>query len=134
MLRKFEVKNYKNFKDTLCIDFTNVHDYKYNEYCVKNNLINKMIIYGKNAVGKSNLGTALYDIAMDFQSLRNPYAYRNDQRLYKNADASDEDLVEFLYSFLIDDDIIDYAYKKKDVADVVFENFRLTGKEYFPMI
>ena len=31
MLRKFEVKNYKNFKEKISVDFTNVHDYKYNE-------------------------------------------------------------------------------------------------------
>ena len=62
MLRKFSVKNYKNFKDSLSLDFTDVRDYKFNENCVKNGIINKMIVYGRNAEGKSNLGTALYDI------------------------------------------------------------------------
>ena len=40
MLRKFSVKNYKNFKDTLSLDFTDVRDYKFNENCVKNGIIN----------------------------------------------------------------------------------------------
>lgn len=131
MIRKFEVKNYKNFKDTLSIDFTNVHDYQYNEYCVKNGLINKMIIYGKNAVGKSNLGFALYDIAMDVHLSRNPYNYKNDRMLFKNADAEDEELVEFYYSFQFDDDIVDYSYKKKDVTDIVSESLHINDELIF---
>jgi len=131
VLRKFEVKNYKNFRDTICIDFTDVHDYKYNEYCVKDGLIDKMIVYGKNASGKSNLGMALLDLAMDIQSSRNSAYFRNNQHLYKNADAADDELVEFVYSFQIDDNTVDYAYKKKDVSEVVFEELSVNGKIIF---
>ena len=131
MLRKFEVKNYKNFKETISVDFTNVHDYRYNEYCVKNDLISKMIIYGKNAEGKSNLGSAILDMINDVQLGRNPYFYRNDQRLYKNANAKDSDLVEFFYSFQFDDDIVNYEYKKKDVYNTVFERLSLNDQTVF---
>lgn len=131
MLRKFQVKNFRNFKDSLCIDFTNVHDYKYNEYCIKDGLINKMIVYGKNASGKSNLGMALLDLAMDIQSTRNPSYFGNLQHLYKNADAGDDELVEFYYSFLIDENTVDYTYKKKDVSEVVFEELSVNGELIF---
>lgn len=131
MLRKFEVKNYKNFKETISVDFTNVHDYRYNEYCVKNDLISKMIIYGKNAEGKSNLGSAIFDMINDVQMGRNPYFYRNDQRLYKNANAKDSDLVEFFYSFQFDDDIVNYEYKKKDAYNTVFERLSLNNQTVF---
>ncbi len=131
MLRKFAVKNYKNFRDSLCVDFTNVHDYKYNEYCVKNNLISKMIIYGKNAEGKSNLGTALYDIVYDVNMSVNPLRNRNDQQLYKNADAKDSDFIEFFYSFQFDDDVLNYEYKKKDATSTVFEKLSLNDKVIF---
>lgn len=131
MLRKFEVKNYKNFKETISVDFTNVHDYRYNEYCVKNDLISKMIIYGKNAEGKSNLGSAIFDMINDVQMGRNPYFYRNDQRLYKNANAKDSDLVEFFYSFQFDDDIVNYEYKKKDAYNTVFERLSLNDQTVF---
>lgn len=131
MLRKFEVKNYKNFKETITVDFTNVHDYRYNEYCVKNDLISKMIIYGKNAEGKSNLGSAIFDMINDVQIGRNPYFYRNDQRLYKNANAKDSDLVEFFYSFQFDDDIVNYEYKKKDIYNTVFERLSLNDQIVF---
>lgn len=131
MLRKFEVKNYKNFKEKISVDFTNVHDYRYNEYCVKNDLISKMIVYGKNAEGKSNLGSAIFDMINDVQMGRNPYFYRNDQRLYKNANAKDSDLVEFFYSFQFDDDIVNYEYKKKDAYNTVFERLSLNDQTVF---
>lgn len=131
MLREFQVKNYKNFRETISVDFTNVHDYRYNEYCVKNDLISKMIIYGKNAEGKSNLGSAIFDMINDVQMGRNPYFYRNDQRLYKNANAKDSDLVEFFYSFQFDDDIVNYEYKKKDAYNTVFERLSLNNQTVF---
>lgn len=131
MLREFRVKNYKNFESELRIDFTNVHDYQYNDYCVKNHLINKMIIYGKNAEGKSNLGNALFDLVYDLQMNRNPFLYRNDQRLYKNANASEDALVEFFYSFQFDTDIVDYEYKKTDAYTTVFEKLSINGQLIF---
>lgn len=131
MLRKFEVKNYKNFRDTLSVDFTNVHDYKYNEHCVNNDLISKMIIYGKNAEGKSNLGAALFDMVNDVQMSRNPFFYRNDQRLYKNADAKEDELVEFFYSFQFENCIVNYEYKKKDAYNTVFERLSVNGQVIF---
>lgn len=131
MLRKFTVKNFKNFRETLCLDFTKVRDYHYNEYCVKNNLINKVIIYGKNAVGKSNLGTALFDLAGDIFYTKNPYLYRGDRRLYKNANAPEQESAEFAYSFQFGSVIVDYIYKKKDVSDVVSEKLAIDSKTVF---
>lgn len=131
MIRKFQVKNFKNFRDTLFLDFTNVHDYKYNEYCVTKNLISKMIVYGRNSVGKSNLGMALFDIALDAHFTRSPYSYRNDTQLFKNANASDDELVEFYYSFQFDNDVVDYIYKKRDFADFVSETLIINGKQIF---
>ena len=90
-----------------------------------------MIIYGKNAEGKSNLGSAIFDMINDVQMGRNPYFYRNDQRLYKNANAKDSDLVEFFYSFQFDDDIVNYEYKKKDAYNTVFERLSLNDQTVF---
>ena len=131
MIRKFQAKNYKNFRDIVSIDFTNVHDYKYNEYCVNSDLISKMIIYGKNAEGKSNLGSALYDIVYDIQVTRNPFYYRNDQRMYKNADAADDELIEFFYSFQFGTDVLDYEYRKRDIFDTVFEKLTINNQTIF---
>ena len=56
MLKLFKVSGFKNFRDTLTIDFSDVHDYKFNSECVSNGLLSKMIVYGRNSVGKTNLG------------------------------------------------------------------------------
>ena len=62
MLKKFKVNNFKNFKNDLVVDFSNKRDYDFNTQLIKNNLINKIIIYGYNNSGKSNLGFAIMDI------------------------------------------------------------------------
>ena len=63
VLKRFEVHNYKNFKDTLVFDFSNVGGYKFNEECtIAHRFVGKSIIYGRNATGKTNLGNAILDI------------------------------------------------------------------------
>ena len=62
MLKLFEVSGFKNFKDTVRLDFSDIRDYKFNPQCITNGLIGKAIIYGKNSIGKSNFGLAVFDI------------------------------------------------------------------------
>ena len=62
MLKHFRVNNFKNFKDDLDIDFSDVNGYKFSQDCITNDLIGKMIIYGKNGSGKTNLSKALCDL------------------------------------------------------------------------
>ena len=62
MLKLFEVTGFKNFDNTIQLDFSDIRDYKFNNSCVAKGLLSKLIIYGKNSVGKSNLGLALFDI------------------------------------------------------------------------
>lgn len=44
-LKRFEVKNYKNFKDAFTMDFAKVRDYTFNTECINNGLIKNAIIY-----------------------------------------------------------------------------------------
>lgn len=121
MIRYFSVKNYKQFKDKLELDFTKINNYPFNENCIKNNLISKAIIYGKNAVGKTNLCSALGDIRF----ICRPIYHRNDRYQYKNADVSENELIEFQYSFLLNGTVVDYFYTKKDEFTVVAERLRI---------
>ena len=61
MLRRFEVENYRCFSEKLVFDLTS-RDYSFNQNLVYNGIVNKAIIYGKNGIGKSVLGFALFDI------------------------------------------------------------------------
>lgn len=127
MIKKFTVTNFANFKDTITLDFTNVRrDYKYNDSCIKNGLINKAVIYGKNSEGKTNLGIAVGDIISDIFSA--PYSRKH---MNRNADAEENELIIFSYSFLLDGDNVDYLYKKNSLSEIVYEKFTVNSKTIF---
>lgn len=54
MLKQFEVRNFKNFKQPLVFNFT-AGNYTFNESNVKEGCVRAAVIFGANASGKSNL-------------------------------------------------------------------------------
>ena len=121
MLAKFRVSNFKNFKENFELDFTKVNKYNFNEVCIKNNLINNSIIYGKNGVGKSNLGFAIFDIVGHLTDKT------KEERFYKhymNAD-SNTSFVEFYYEFKFDNHVVYYTYRKEDYNTIMYEKFSI---------
>ena len=124
MLKRFEVTNFKGFKDTLVFDLS-ARDYAFNPGIVKHNIANKAIIYGKNGIGKSSLGIALFDIvahltdkdAMPTEYLRN----------YRNLDSDDID-VTFKYYFVFDSDEVVYEYVKLKPNFLFLERLNINGE------
>ncbi|MFT8351029.1 AAA family ATPase [Clostridium saccharoperbutylacetonicum] len=117
MLKKFEVKGFKNFKDKIEIDFSDVREYQFNDWCIKDDLLNKIIVYGKNASGKSNLGLAIFDITThltDKNVTPGVYDY------YLNAD-EETDFAEFHYVFKLENGEVDYVYRKSDLKNLLYE-------------
>lgn len=109
MLKKLKVKNFKEFNKEIEIDFSDVKTYDFNRNCIKNNLVNKGIIYGENASGKSNIGYAIFDIVSNLTDKNNnSELYRN----YLNAE-SNEEFATFEYSFVFDKMEVIYKYLKK---------------------
>ena len=47
MLKRFEVQGFKSFLHPVTIDFSDVRDYQFNNTCVKDGLLNKIIVYGR---------------------------------------------------------------------------------------
>ena len=94
MLKRFTLRNYKNFRDKIEIDFGNIAGYQFSTDCITNGVIAKMLIYGRNATGKTNLGRALMDIAYTITA--GPEFMENG--VFLNAD-SVEDYAEFSYTF-----------------------------------
>lgn len=129
MLRKFTVENFKNFKDRTEIDFTAVHNYTFNSHIVKNNLLNKVILLGKNGTGKTNLGLALFDIVMTLTD-NSINAKQADPGSYLNGD-SDKKFAVFEYEFQHDDHIITYVYHKEDPRTIVYEELSVDGNRVF---
>lgn len=117
MLKNFTVSNYRIFKDSITLDFSKVRDYKFNDNCINNGLISKSIMYGKNAVGKSNLGYALLDVRT--MILANGWSL-GDEQGYINA-VSGEDVAKFSYCFIINNREIRYNYEKYSITHIKFE-------------
>lgn len=95
MLKHFEVSNYRNFKDKLEIDFGTVGGYQFNSECIMDDTVCKMLIYGSNATGKTNLGKALMDIIGNMSGVR---FLSMQNSLYLNAD-SKEITASFKYAY-----------------------------------
>ena len=127
MLKYFSVENFKQFADKIEIDFSDVREYKFNEQCIKNGFIKNILVYGKNASGKSNLGLAIMDITnhlVDKEKIIRLYKY------YLNAD-NIEKPAKFKYVFLFGNDEVVYEYQKNSWKDLVTERLEINKKEVF---
>ncbi len=130
MLKRFEVENVKNFSERIVLDFTKVHDYQFNSHCVKDGILKNIIIYGKNAVGKSNLGMALFDIVATLTDENVGFYKGKYANVFLNAD-SEREYGEFLYVFQIDNSEIVYKYRKCDIETIVAEELVINDKCIF---
>ena len=124
MLKKFSVKGFKNFGEKIELDLSNIREYKFNPQCVTDGLISKAIIYGKNSVGKTNFGLAIFDIVSHLTN-KNVSA-----ELYDYYLCSDEknDFAEFSYIFQFGESAIDYTYRKDAVKNLIYEKLVLNGE------
>lgn len=127
MLKKFQVSNFRNFKDTITIDFGKTGGYQFNQDCVHNQLISKMVIYGRNATGKTNLGEALFDINKNLDSFM---IKSSDRGIYLNAD-SDKPYAQFVYVFQFGSREVTYRYRRSDEYSLIDEEFFLNDSRCF---
>ena len=129
MLKRFEVENYRGFADRLVLDLS-ARDYSFNQSLTYNGIVNKAIIYGKNGVGKSDLGLALFDIVSHLTDKTSLYKdnYRNIENIEKP--------VKFKYTFKFANDEVVYEYEKMDQYDLrkeslFFNNNKVVDYDYF---
>lgn len=127
MLVKFSVKNFKNFKDEIVLDFRVKRDYQFNKNCIKNDLLNKVIIFGHNGEGKSNIGYALFDIV---GTLTDKKTSNEQEENYLNAD-SNSSYAEFFYEFKFDNNDVIYKYKKSEFKKLLYEELYINDKKIY---
>lgn len=125
MIEKFKVYNYKGFKDEIILDLSKTRDYTFNSNLIKNHIVNKGIIYGKNGSGKSNLGFALYDLTTHLTDKQKPREIYTSN--YLNLDTDDKYAV-FTYEFKFSNDRIVYTYAKRNLSDLVFEIVKVNNE------
>lgn len=124
MLSKFSVSNFKGFEKEIVFSLQDTKAYNFNKNSIKNGIVNNVLIYGPNAVGKSNLGLAIFDIIAhltDKESNDNHYSF------FLNANSNSK-TAEFNYEFLFGKNVVNYSYKKIDHQTVVEEKFLINNK------
>lgn len=125
MLAKFQVENFKNFKEKIVLDLEKKKSYEFNQQVIRNDIIRAGIIYGENASGKSNLGNAILDITLHLTDTEKGLKkYSN----YLNMD-SNKKYAEFYYLFIFDDAKIEYSYKKTSATDLLEETFCINSEK-----
>ncbi|MBQ9886187.1 MAG: ATP-binding protein [Lachnospiraceae bacterium] len=127
MLKRFELRNYKNFKEDIVIDLGRIGGYQFSSDCITDGKIGKMLIYGKNATGKTNLGNALMDIKSNLYGMGSRIS---EDEIFLNAD-SDEKCAQFKYVFCFDKDELEYEYSKSADKKLVNEILYVNGKKIF---
>ena len=127
MLKKFTVTNFKNFSNPCVLDFTRTRDYDFNNDLVKNGILNKVLLYGKNGSGKSNLGLAIMDISLHLSdNQRNMLLYSYPL----NGDTASKYIsYEYVFDFFGDEVI--YSYKKNEMMVLLEEQIFLNSKIVF---
>jgi len=123
MLAKFCVTNFKAFSSRYEFDLGKTNGYEFNKECVKNNIVNKALIYGHNGVGKSNLGFAIFELVSHLTDKQCSSAlYRN----FLNA-TCDSKTADFEYTFIFDDSKLQYNYSKSDPETLIKEEIIING-------
>ena len=124
MLKKFQIENYRGFKDSLVWDLSDTRDYSYKNELVENKIIKKSVVFGKNGSGKSSLCTAIVDITshlLETQKADIP------QHIYTYVGNNDP-YAKFTYTFQFGKNEVVYNYSKTNLTELASESVWINGK------
>lgn len=124
MLKRFEVKNYKGFKDNIVWDLRSTRDYSFNPNLVRNKIVAGATVFGKNGSGKSSFCTALVDITTHLLDVEKDHT---PPHLYSYI-GNDIKISEFKYVFQFDKDEVEYSYAKTNTRELVYETISVNSK------
>ena len=124
MLVEFRTKGFKNFRDEICFNLSDIKNYEFNAHAIKDGIVKTALIYGDNGSGKTNLGYAMFDIIVHLtDKQRDLTNYSN----YLNLDMAEQ--AYFYYKFIFDGSTLEYSYTKKDVETLFTEEVKINGEK-----
>lgn len=125
MLKKFEVSNYKGFKERIVWNLSNTKSYNDKVELVRNKISKNSIVYGKNASGKTSLCTAIMEITyhlLDVEKDQTP-AYR-----YSYI-GNESKILNFKYVFNFDKTEVTYVYVEDNNRELLMEQLFVNNEE-----
>ena len=121
MLTNFTVRNFKSFNEEFVFDLNDTNGYNFNKDSVIDGVVENAIVYGRNGVGKSNLGLAVFDIIDHLtDSEHGDLEYSH----YLNA-LNNEKFATFKYDFIISTCKVSYVYKKNENRTLIYEKLTI---------
>lgn len=126
MLTRFEVEGFRNFSHRFTFNLTDVRDYRFNTSAINEGIVSCGLIYGKNAVGKTNFSNALLDISANV-GRRTFYSNKTNYLSAVDGVAS----ARFAYTFRFGNDEVVYRYEKTGLTDYLRESVAVNGKIAF---
>lgn len=126
MLTRFEVEGFRNFSYRCVLDLADVRDYRFNTSAIDEGVVSCGIIYGQNAVGKTNFSNALLDIS---NNVGRKTLYSNASNYLSAVDGVES--ASFVYAFRFGDDDVEYRYEKTGVTDYLRESVAINGELAF---
>lgn len=124
MLKYFEVDNFRGFDEPVGMDF-HAGSYAFNSDIVCGDYVKNAIIYGRNGIGKSALGIAMFDVVAhltDYETIHGRYL-----RPYCNLNTG-RDVASFKFVFDFEGDEVEYTYAKRGPDDLAWEKLYVSGR------
>ena len=124
MLIEFKVEGFKNFEKELVFDLSKTRNYNFNENAIKDGIVKTGLIYGINGSGKSNLGSAIFDIILHLTDKEKLISLYNHYLNLSNSNI----IAKFYYKFKFGNDILEYEYQKDKPQNLVSEVVKINNK------
>lgn len=126
MLIKFGVSNFRGFQHSIILDLSQHAGYDFHKEFIQEDTVNKVLLFGKNGSGKSNLGFALADIVPTLTTKWvSPYFSGPN---FKNLSNDPTLPAQFSYTFKFGQDIVTYSYSKNALHILIEESFFINGR------
>ena len=125
MLKRFEVENFKGFKNNMIWDLSQTKSYSFCKPLTRKHVSKNSIVYGNNAAGKTSLCSAIIDITTHLldveKDLTPPHMF--------TYIGNDSVVANFRYDFLFGKKTVSYVYSKNNLREMIFESLSIDGKE-----